>query len=248
MHSSLVRLQNVFGFFTTVVTVIACLIAVTDLLHARTPSATVRPAGLQVVRGRPHYYSKKKEEYAVVRFHLDADLSSLFTWNTKQVFVYVTAEWGDEHANATEATNTAVIWDKIITSPSSDHLANIGPVAMRKLRKSSEGKAIDPSRGILHLKNQKPKYQITHPSGKIAETEQVRLRVHYNVQPWVGMLSWNQYSGDGSISSWLLPQRGGAGSPLWQPLAGGESKAFELPAVGASGSASKKAKAAESSV
>ncbi|KJR81124.1 uncharacterized protein SPSK_05712 [Sporothrix schenckii 1099-18] len=105
----------------------------------------------------------------------------------------------------------------------------------------------NPSSGILHLKNQKPKYQITHPSGKIAETEQVRLRVHYNVQPWVGMLSWNQYSGDGSISSWLLPQRGGAGSPLWQPLAGGESKAFELPAVGASGSASKKDKAAESS-
>ncbi|CAK7206034.1 Signal peptidase complex subunit [Sporothrix eucalyptigena] len=247
MHSSLVRLQNAFGFFTTVVTVIACLIAATDLLHARTPSATVRPAGLQVVRGRPHYYSKKKEEYAVVRFHLDADLSSLFTWNTKQVFVYVTAEWGDEHANATEATNTAVIWDKIITSPSSDHLANIGPIAMSKLVKSAKGKSIDPSRGILHLKNQKPKYQITHPSGKIAETDQVRLRVHYNVQPWVGMLSWNQHSGDGSIFSWLLPQRGGAGSPLWQPLAGGQSKAFELPAVAgsgsSSGSSSKKAKA-----
>lgn len=70
----------------------------------------------------------------------------------------------------------------------------------------------------------------------------MRLRVHYNVQPWVGMLSWNQYRGDGSISSWLLPQRGGAGSPLWHPLAGGESKPFALPAVGASGSGSKKAK------
>ena len=48
MYSSLIRLQNAFGFFTTVVTVIGCLIAATDLLHARTPSATVRPAGLQV--------------------------------------------------------------------------------------------------------------------------------------------------------------------------------------------------------
>lgn len=48
MYSSFVRLQNVFGFFTTVVTIVGCLIAATDLLHARTPSATVRPAGLQV--------------------------------------------------------------------------------------------------------------------------------------------------------------------------------------------------------
>lgn len=70
--------------------------------------------------------------------------------------------------------------------------------------------------------------------------------MHYNVQPWVGMLSWNQYRGDGGISSWLLPQRGGAGSPMWQPLAGGESKAFELPAVGSSGS-DKKPKAGEGS-
>ncbi len=103
------------------------------------------------VRGRPHYYSKKKEEYAVVRFNLDADLSSLFTWNTKEVFVYVTAEWGGEQANSTGATNTAVIWDKIITSPSSDHLANLGPTTLRKLKKSAAGKSIDPSRCVLHV-------------------------------------------------------------------------------------------------
>ncbi|OAA64426.1 microsomal signal peptidase subunit [Niveomyces insectorum RCEF 264] len=247
MYSSLTRLQNVFGFFTSVITVVGCLIAATDLLHARTPSASVRPAGLQVVRGRPHYYSKKKEEYAVVRFHLDADLSSLFTWNTKQVFVYVTAEWtdrqtngngtateGDADADAPGSENVAVIWDKIITSPSSDHLANLGPTTLRKLKKSAAGKTVDPSRGILHIKNQKPKYQITHPSGKIAETDVVHLRVHYNVQPWIGMLSWNQYAGDGGFASWLLPRRGGAGSPRWQPLAGGESAAFALPAVAGS--------------
>jgi hypothetical protein len=97
------------------------------------------------VRGRPHYYSTKKEEYAIIKFSMDADLSSLFTWNTKQVFVYVTAEWPDVTAK-TNTTNRAVIWDSIITSPSSDHLANIGPVAMKKLRKSAAGKSIDPSR------------------------------------------------------------------------------------------------------
>ena len=103
------------------------------------------------VRGRPHYYSSKKEEYAIIKFSLEADLSSLFTWNTKQIFVYVTAEWPSTSpsgatlpGNAT--TNQAVIWDTIITAPSADHLANIGPAKLKKLRKSAEGKSIDPSR------------------------------------------------------------------------------------------------------
>ena len=81
-----------------------------------------------------------------MRFNLEADLSSLFTWNTKEVFVYVTAEWDDQNTNTTEPANTAVIWDLMITSPSSDYLSNIGPIAMRKLKKSAEGKSIDPSR------------------------------------------------------------------------------------------------------
>ncbi|KAI1498522.1 signal peptidase 22 kDa subunit [Biscogniauxia marginata] len=216
MYNSLTRIQNVFGFFTTVAFVVAAIIAASDLTAPRTPSATIQTTNVQVVKGRPHYYSTKKEEYAIIKFSLDADLSSLFTWNTKQVFVYVTAEWpapptGDD----TNQTNKAVIWDSIITSPSADHLSNLGPAALRKLRKSAEGKSIDPSRGKLSLKNQKPKYQITHPTGRIAETDDVTLRVHYNVQPWVGALTWNQDSDLG----------------LWKKLADGASAAFALPPV-----------------
>jgi hypothetical protein len=67
------------------------------------------------------------------------------------VFVYVTAEWPSDPAGPNATTNQAVIWDSIITSPSADHLANIGPAAMKKLRKSSQGKSIDPSRYVLFL-------------------------------------------------------------------------------------------------
>lgn len=109
------------------------------------------------IRGRPHYYSTKEEQYANIRFSLDADLSSLFTWNTKQVFVYVTAVWpaadvphgsGNLEAGKSKAMNEAVIWDTIITSPSSDHLSNIAPLAKKKLLKSGKGKSIDPSRYV----------------------------------------------------------------------------------------------------
>jgi signal peptidase complex subunit 3 len=96
------------------------------------------------VKGRPHYYSAKKEEYAIIKFSLSADLSSLFTWNTKQVFVYVSASW--PNSTSSELVNEAVIWDTIITNPSADHLQNIGPAAMKKLVRSAKGKSIDPSR------------------------------------------------------------------------------------------------------
>lgn len=69
--------------------------------------------------------------------------------------------------------------------------------------------------GKLSIKNQRPKYQITHPSGKIGETDNVQLRLHYNVQPWVGALTWNQNSDIGH----------------WKAVDGGASKIFSLPAV-----------------
>lgn len=146
MYSSIVRIQNTFGFFTTVAFVIAAFIAATDLLAPRAPSGFLKTTNLQVVKGRPHYYSTKKEEYAIIKFSLDADLSSLFTWNTKQVFVYVTAEWPATKDGGNNATNQAVIWDSIITAPSSDFLGNYGPATLKKLRKSAAGKPIDPSR------------------------------------------------------------------------------------------------------
>ena len=72
-----------------------------------------------------------------------------------------------------------------------------------------------PCSGKLSIKNQRPKYQITHPSGKIAEAKDVVLKLHYNVQPWVGVLTWNQ---NVDIAG-------------WKALKGGISKAFKLPAI-----------------
>ena len=106
------------------------------------------------VKGRPHYYSTKKEEYAIIKFSLDADLSSLFTWNTKQVFVYVTATWPNDNATAVAngvPENEAVIWDEIVTSPSADHLVNLGPVKKAALIKSAKGKAVDKNRYVSYI-------------------------------------------------------------------------------------------------
>jgi hypothetical protein len=71
------------------------------------------------------------------------------------------------------------------------------------------------NRGLLKLKNQKAKYQITQPGGKLAETEGVVLKVHYNVQPWVGLLTWTPQVEFGR----------------WKLVKGGVSKVFNLPGL-----------------
>ncbi|TQS38810.1 hypothetical protein Golomagni_00676 [Golovinomyces magnicellulatus] len=226
MHSTTLRLQNVFGFFTTVMFAVAILIASSDLLIPRTPSASISLKDAQVINGRPHYYSVKKEQYAVIRFSLSTDLSSLFNWNTKQLFVYVTASW--PNSTSTEVCNEAVIWDTIITNPSADHLLNVGPATLKKLVASSKGRSIDPRRcshssirGKLNLKNQKAKYQITSPTGKVAELDNMVLKLNYNVQPWVGALTWTP-----QLEFWR-----------WKKLDGGVSAPFKLPAIKAKGNA-----------
>lgn len=53
MHNSLNRLQNVFGFFTTVAFALGVLIAATDLFAARNPSASIKPTNTQVYARLP---------------------------------------------------------------------------------------------------------------------------------------------------------------------------------------------------
>jgi signal peptidase complex subunit 3 len=50
---------------------------------------------------------------------IDADLRSIFSWNTKQLFVYIQAEYStpDNHLNE------VVLWDQIVQSRSEAHIA-----------------------------------------------------------------------------------------------------------------------------
>lgn len=76
MHSTLVRFQTVFGFFTSAAFAVAAAIAFSVLLIPQAPSASLELKNVQVVKGRPHYYSTKREEYAHVKFDLDAGMYS----------------------------------------------------------------------------------------------------------------------------------------------------------------------------
>ncbi|KAJ3111638.1 Signal peptidase complex subunit [Phlyctochytrium bullatum] len=62
--------------------------------------------------GYYYEYNQPLSELAAVQFNMEADLTQLFNWNTKQLFVFVVVEY----ATKTHGTNQIVIWDDIITS------------------------------------------------------------------------------------------------------------------------------------
>lgn len=122
----------------------------------------------------------------------------------------------------------AVIWDTIIPATSTPYSwQNLKKVyAPEKKKSNSKNRKFDPvarskstdlvKPGVLSLKNQKPKYQITDPSGVISERANATLQVGWNVQPWVGALVWDKgFLGD-RVGKW------GAGGV-------GSSEVFEFP-------------------
>ncbi|KAA8900863.1 signal peptidase subunit-domain-containing protein [Sphaerosporella brunnea] len=164
MHSSAVRLQNVFGFFTTVSFFVAFLTAISVLLYPASPSADVSVSKVKVIKGRPNYYSSKQQEYAFITFDLDADLSSLYNWNTKQVFAWLSVQYdgGENLRGVKHSENEAIIWDAILPSQKTSRLS---------------------------LRNEKAKYNINDIAGKFLERN-ATVRFGWNVQPHVGALTW----------------------------------------------------------
>lgn len=92
--------------------------ACTTYFHAPEPKINVlRMNRLTELRSQP-YRDGRVVDRAVLTFDLDADLTAVFNWNTKQLFVYVVAEYETEK----NSLNQVVVWDKIILEAEDAHL------------------------------------------------------------------------------------------------------------------------------
>lgn len=110
-----------FGYYTTVILVVSVIISAlsyVQLLGAgvfdvQTQMNNVSPRTTVKFTRRSGSVNNKGKENVRINFDLDADLSSLFNWNTKQVFVYLTAEYNGG-AKREDISNKVTFWDKII--------------------------------------------------------------------------------------------------------------------------------------
>jgi len=109
MHSIYQRLNQASTLLSTCFFTLLACIALTSYLYETTPGGSLYIDSLKIKMARSRY-SSVAQPNAIVNFDFDADLSPLFHWNTKQVFLYLTAEYVNQHG----VENEVVFWDRIV--------------------------------------------------------------------------------------------------------------------------------------
>lgn len=122
MFSLVTRAQAVSNQALTASMIIGALIAIISIsqlyiggawnIDTTSISNVQASASIRASRSFGSSNGKPKENSKIV-FDLDADLTPLFNWNTKQVFIYLTAEYPGKSEGS---GNKVTYWDKIITS------------------------------------------------------------------------------------------------------------------------------------
>ncbi len=118
MHSVLTRLNAIFCYAIVIVAaLVGCNIVTTYWLPAN-PQVDFQVTTIQSLL-RHHV---NHNDHATITFDLDADLTSLFNWNTKQLFVFIAAEFKTEK----NVFNQVVLWDDIIQQKEQAHIKKFG--------------------------------------------------------------------------------------------------------------------------
>ncbi|KAI0075671.1 signal peptidase subunit [Panus rudis PR-1116 ss-1] len=110
MHTIYARINNVSALLSTCLMCLLGAIALTTYILTPHPTGKLDVASIQVFPGNAARYSRKQQEFAFLHFNISADLTPLFHWNTKQLFLYVSAEY----TNQKGIHNDVVIWDRIV--------------------------------------------------------------------------------------------------------------------------------------
>eukprot|EP00808_Paulinella_micropora_P002730 g81618.t1 len=107
MNSIFSRAHVLFFFALSMLAVAAAACALS--YFAFDPPVQVELPKVEVLALRPmHRYIKG--DIAIMELAIESDLTALWNWNVKQVFVWVTAQYVTKNS----VNNTVVLWDRII--------------------------------------------------------------------------------------------------------------------------------------
>jgi len=110
MHSVYSRISNISGFMSSCLMALVAAVALSSFVFPADPKGDLLVSSVKVFIGHDRRYPHKTQQYAFVNFNISADLTPLFNWNTKQLFLYLEAEY----ENARGVNNDVVIWDRIV--------------------------------------------------------------------------------------------------------------------------------------
>ncbi|KAK1277593.1 Signal peptidase complex subunit 3B [Acorus gramineus] len=110
MHTFWYRANAVLTFAVTILAVICGMASLSDNFNFPSPHAHVQVLNLNWFQKQPN-----GNDEVSLTLNISADLQSMFTWNTKQVFVFLAAEYESPQ----NSLNQVSLWDGII--PSKEH-------------------------------------------------------------------------------------------------------------------------------
>lgn len=122
MYSLSQRINQVFNvavLYGGVIVVLVALVSQWQLIHDNAFGLSSSIGGVSPsfnVRTSRYYGSVKGQpkENMRIEFDLDADLSPLFNWNTKQVFVYLTASYNGTEKARGHTVNTVTLGIRLL--------------------------------------------------------------------------------------------------------------------------------------
>lgn len=110
MHTFLTRGNAILAYTLSVAACLTfCCFLSTVFLNYQT-EVNIKTTQVAVKNVPDYSASREKNDLGVLRFNIQTDLSPLFNWNVKQLFVYLTAEYQTKD----NQINQVVLWDKII--------------------------------------------------------------------------------------------------------------------------------------
>ncbi|EIW67731.1 hypothetical protein TREMEDRAFT_45221 [Tremella mesenterica DSM 1558] len=185
MHSTFQRLNNITSLATTYLMVLLSLISIASYLALPPVNmGKIDVKDLIIQYGRLRRYAAKNEELASIRFDLTTDLTTLLTsYNTKQLFLYLTASYEtDPSLDVPQVNHEVVLWDRIITRADTRDFRAVG----NKMVGKSKGKK---GRGKIRVEEGKNVYPWRDPSGSFKNIPSANLTLHYSLMPYVGLIS-----------------------------------------------------------
>ncbi|XP_067647704.1 signal peptidase complex subunit 3 [Eurosta solidaginis] len=110
MHTVLTRGNATVAYSLSVLACLTFCCFVSTVFLDNKAAARVNTVKV-LVKNVPDYGADREEhDLGFLTFDLETNLTSLFNWNVKQLFLYLTAEYKTKN----NALNQVVLWDKII--------------------------------------------------------------------------------------------------------------------------------------
>ena len=110
MHTVLTRLNALAAYTMSVLAGLTFLCFLSTFFLDYSARSQIGTVNVVVKHVSDYSASREKNDLGFLTFDLKADLTPIFNWNVKQLFLYLTAEYETPR----NQVNQVVLWDKII--------------------------------------------------------------------------------------------------------------------------------------